>query len=519
MRVLRHLIPLRLNEAELAQVAYLAKPPPLRVAWQRLPGLLAVAVLGALAGGIVALRTRNLDDEAFEVFRTKLEAVRNDKTLGPRESAQALYLGHSFFEAIGNMPLITNVSAARYFFSLALVRKLLARWAPELGPNAAATLCTGTPGMRSVQMSRDIEALGQLALNNDHVKTVLINSTHVDANTVASLRTNPDAAAFCTAFETFLGTHGHRTTRELELASARWHEAPHTVLAMVRNQIVAKTANDNARPEGPNHTQRREALAQRLRDALDGRPLERALGVRARVLNALIATTGYYAKLRENTRYYHIMVVDVVREKVLGQATALLERGMLTHRDDAFFLTAWELDELAASRTADEVSAPDIHKIIERRRAKHRHNTGQGAPKTLGFELPAPSASGNSVADGILTGHVASPGQCRGRARVMLDPSKDANLEPGEILVAPYTDPAWTPLFLTAGAAVVEVGSYLSHAGTVARELGLPCIVDVDQCTRRIRTGDLLEVDAHRGEIRILLDTEPVSPTLGPVPS
>ncbi|MGK0171272.1 MAG: phosphoenolpyruvate synthase/pyruvate phosphate dikinase, partial [Gammaproteobacteria bacterium] len=111
----------------------------------------------------------------------------------------------------------------------------------------------------------------------------------------------------------------------------------------------------------------------------------------------------------------------------------------------------------------------------------------------------------------------ASPGHCRGRARIILDPSKDANLEPGEILVAPYTDPAWTPLFLTAGAAVVEVGSYLSHAGTVARELGLPCIVDVDQCTRRIRTGDLLEVDAHRGEIRILLDTEPVSSTFGPV--
>ncbi|MGK0171983.1 MAG: hypothetical protein ACI9W2_003717, partial [Gammaproteobacteria bacterium] len=375
MRVLHHLIPLRLNEAELAEVAYLAKPPPLRVAWKRLPGLLAVALLGALAGGIVALRTRNLDDDVFEVFRTKLEAVRNDETLGPRESAQALYLGHPFFEPIGNMPLIANVSAARYFFSLALVRKLLARWAPELGPNAGATLCTGTPGMRSVQMSRDIEALGQLALNNDHVKTMLINSAHVDASTVASLRASGNAATFCTAFEAFLDTHGHRTTRELELASARWHEAPHTVLAMVRNQVVANTEKDSARPDGPNHPQRREALAQRLRDALNRRPLERALGVRARVLNALIATTGYYVKLRENTRYYHIMVLDVVREKVLRQATALLERGMLTHRDDAFFLTAWELDELAASRTADEVSPPDIHKIIERRRAKHRHNT------------------------------------------------------------------------------------------------------------------------------------------------
>jgi rifampicin phosphotransferase len=72
------------------------------------------------------------------------------------------------------------------------------------------------------------------------------------------------------------------------------------------------------------------------------------------------------------------------------------------------------------------------------------------------------------------------------------------------VLVAPYTDPAWTPLFLTAGAAVVEVGSFLSHAGTVAREFGLPCVVDVEDCTRRIQTGDLLDVDGSRGVITIL---------------
>lgn len=87
---------------------------------------------------------------------------------------------------------------------------------------------------------------------------------------------------------------------------------------------------------------------------------------------------------------------------------------------------------------------------------------------------------------------------------MIFDPALDATLEPGEVLVAPYTDPAWTPLFLTAGAAVVEVGSFLSHAGTVAREFGMPCVVDVEDCTRRIQTGDLLDVDGSRGVITIL---------------
>jgi len=89
-------------------------------------------------------------------------------------------------------------------------------------------------------------------------------------------------------------------------------------------------------------------------------------------------------------------------------------------------------------------------------------------------------------------------------ARVVTDPGAPDALRPGEVLVAPYTDPAWTPLFLTAGAAVVEVGSYLSHAGTVAREFGLPCLVDVEGCTTRIPDGTLIEVDADAGEVRIL---------------
>ena len=87
---------------------------------------------------------------------------------------------------------------------------------------------------------------------------------------------------------------------------------------------------------------------------------------------------------------------------------------------------------------------------------------------------------------------------------MILDPSTDARLEPGEVLVAPYTDPAWTPLFLTAGAAVVEIGSYLSHAGTVAREFGKPCVVDVAEATQRIRTGDRIAIDADLGSVRIL---------------
>jgi pyruvate,water dikinase len=91
---------------------------------------------------------------------------------------------------------------------------------------------------------------------------------------------------------------------------------------------------------------------------------------------------------------------------------------------------------------------------------------------------------------------------------VILDPSIDIELKPGEILIAPYTDPAWTPLFLTAGAAVIEIGSYLSHAGTVAREFGMPCVVDLKDCTKLIHTGVRVQVDGDRGVVRLLSNNE-----------
>ena len=105
----------------------------------------------------------------------------------------------------------------------------------------------------------------------------------------------------------------------------------------------------------------------------------------------------------------------------------------------------------------------------------------------------------------MLVGDCACPGVAKGIARVIHDPTLAAELDPGDILVAPYTDPAWTPLFPGAGAIIVEVGSYLSHAGTVAREYQIPCLVDVHDCTRKIRSGQRLRVNATEGWVEIVM--------------
>ena len=115
------------------------------------------------------------------------------------------------------------------------------------------------------------------------------------------------------------------------------------------------------------------------------------------------------------------------------------------------------------------------------------------------------AAEGTTLSEGdSLTGVGGSPGTARGLARVVLDAGDPRDLQPGDVLIAPNTDPSWTPLFMSASAVVVEVGSPLSHAVIVSRELGIPAVVSVTDATKRIPNGALIEVDGTKGTVTIL---------------
>ena len=505
LAVLRYVVPLRLSDDELAKVAYLSEAPPqFRLAWLRLPGTLALGMLAILLGGVLHCRTRNLPHHALECFRKRVRATLDDSTLSPLQAAQRLYVGYRFFEPAGNMPLIVNVSAGRYFIFLALVRWLIHRWAPELEEGAAAILCAGATDISTVQMTTAVASLGQLARATAAVRSTLTDYPLGEAR--ERLAKCPQATPFLDALARFLDHHGHRAIRELEVSAPRWHEDPGPVLAMVRNLL---SQPDTTPPTAVRRTTLGTERA--LEVALGARRFESTLGIRGFILGRLIKGAQYFSTLRENTRYFHIMVVDVIRQKVLALAEQLVAEGKLRSPSDAFYLEVAELEALRGGTRVKEAAQQ-----IRLRRALHARRMACGPKVNVGFgthcSQPPDVSVGADILPGllpnilpnILMGHPASPGRHRGRARVILDPGIDATLEPGEILVAPFTDPAWTPLFLSAGAVVVEVGSYLSHAGTVARELGLPSIVDVARCTSLIRTGDLIDLDAGRGEVRIL---------------
>ena len=286
----------------------------------------------------------------------------------------------------------------------------------------------------------------------------------------------PEGAAFVAAFEQFLATYGHRGVREIELGAPRWEEDPGTLLPLVRARL--------ALPKAP-------AVA------TAPPPLDRVTGrIRRAFVDALAKRARHFGALRENTRQFHVLALTTVRRKILGLEQHLLQRGRLKCAGDIFFL---EWEEVRAL-DAEQLAWQDVEARVRTRRLAHRARDARLPPLTFNVAYLPPSTT-----VGELTGTCACAGEAIGVARIVLDPTT-AELGPGDILVAPYTDPSWTPLFPLVAAIVVETGSYLSHAGTVARELGVPCIVDVAGCLERIPNGARIHVRATAGVVVIIGD-------------
>lgn len=495
---LQRLLPFRTTAEALAEHAYAIErnAPGWELSIGKLPAFFATGVLFLLANAVLIFRTRALPDGALDSYRALCARVDADASIGPGDAMVRLLLLPRLTDAIGHFPLMVNLASLRFISRMRILGRLLRRWAPEVRSDAESVLSSGSEGVLSAEMGRGIWALAQAAKRNAQVRRILLEQP--PQRVLDELRRIEEARGFLQDLDAFLAINGHRAVKEFELRSPRWDENPAVVLGMVRNYLLIEAApvqlEDKAAAE-------RAGLIAELRSRLQALPLERAFGLRLRLILFFADQVRYFLKLRENSRFYYIMGFGVVRRKVLRIEAELLRQGKLKCRDDIFFLREAEL----AGLQDGSLHWLDVEDRIRERRIEHIRLGKMGPPKTIGIELPQKHAPATQPGGANhLQGQPASPGGFEGIARVILDPSIDVELKPGEVLVAPYTDPAWTPLFLTAGAAVVEVGSYLSHAGTVAREFGMPCVVDVPEATRKIRSGDRIAVDGNLGRVRIL---------------
>jgi pyruvate,water dikinase len=508
LKYVRPVLPFKMPDHDLIDLLYglsadIHLPMP-RLSPLKLPFFLPVLLYAYLTFGLIFARTRGMPDDFMDQYRTLCREVEENSACDPAESIQRLSLLPDFFDPVGKMPLWVNFSAARCILCLGPLKMLVRHWLPGTLPDTLTQLCSGLEGMRSTAMDHEISELAEEAGKCEPVRDLLLRWP--TEQVLSKIRKEPTARDFLKLMDRFLEKHGHRALEALELQSVRWVENPSQVIGMLRNHLLADA--ERMVPEKKGARSRIELLEADLREQLEKRPFERLFRPRWRLLHLFFKRIRYLVKLRENSRCCHVMALSVVRKKLLAVESELLAQGRLRCKGDIFFLRLRE----AAKMQKGRLDWPDVEVRIHRRRLEHLRSVRKSPRKTIGIDLPDNlERDAHSDGDGItLSGQSASPGCYEGSARVILDPSRDPELRPGEILVAPYTDPTWTPLFLTAGAAVVEVGSYLSHAGTIAREYGLPCVVDVVDCAKRIQTGDRLYVDGDQGVVRIFADNGPV---------
>jgi phosphohistidine swiveling domain-containing protein len=289
----------------------------------------------------------------------------------------------------------------------------------------------------------------------------------------------------------FLGRHGSRAVAEIDLGLPRWSEDPTHILGVLGNYLRLED------PERAPDTvfARGAAEAETMVAILTDRARRRG-ALRGRAVGVALNRTRQLAGLRELPKYDIVLVLAQARAELLEIGAELCSAGALPRADDVFFLDLREVADALDGRDVLDVAAG-------RREVYDREMARRHVPRVLLSDGTEPEASAPTpVPDGALVGVAASAGTVTGPARVVLEP-EGAYLDPGEILVAPSTDPGWTPLFLTAGGLVMEMGGANSHGAVVAREYGIPAVVGVPAAMSSIVTGQEITVDGTNGVVTL----------------
>ncbi|MGP3920453.1 PEP/pyruvate-binding domain-containing protein [Nonomuraea sp. 10N515B] len=295
----------------------------------------------------------------------------------------------------------------------------------------------------------------------------------------------------------FLDSYGFRAAAEIDVGMPRWSEDPTPLVSTIVNYL--RVTDPDQAPDL--RFERAAAKAESTIEEL-ARRARRTRPIRGRLAGSLMRRFRKLIGLREIGKFCMVPMIAAVREQLLLIGADLAGRGLLERADDIMFL---DLEEVGTAVN----DGADHREIAAARRAEYdrevRRTRIPAAVLSDGTDIEAlaPPAPAQNAGDGrTLTGTAGAAGRATGRARVIRDPAQ-ARIDPGEILVAPTTDPGWTPLFMTAAGLVSETGSPLAHGPTVAREYGIPAVVCVRDATTRIQTGQLITIDGASGTVTI----------------
>lgn len=395
------------------------------------------------------------------------------------------------FEVVFHNHMVTTAISS-------IVAGVLADACAAAGRPGDVTALIGAAGdVRSAMYARELYAVAQVVRDTPSV------AAEFDAGIdglLDRLAGCADAAVFHDRFAAFLREHGHRGPNDWELSGRTWDNTPE--LALVAIDRMRQAEHEIRGEPDP-------VVAARLRDDAIA-AVRPHLSILDRLnFDKAIRSIGWWSQAREATRDRAVRLTlpakQVYRELVRRSG----ERGGTTNATHLALLRPFdELPQYLADPTA-------LADVLAERVALHSRfaavtprffiTSADEVPSIEELEAEQATDAPDAAPTGaVLTGNAGCAGVARGRVRVVLDPDDAGDLEPGEVLVAPLTDPAWTPLFLPAAAVVVNVGALMSHAVIVSRELGIPCVVAVAEATKRLSTGMMVEVDGASGTVTVL---------------
>ncbi|KAB2340373.1 PEP-utilizing enzyme [Actinomadura rudentiformis] len=446
------------------------------------------------AAGIVWAMTAEAFPE-IDADRERAQAARDARPdLGTLSDAELVARMRSFLPELDNAFYRHDYSTLASTVAPAVIGQILASIGRE---DLLLELLSGWGEVDSAAPSFALWDLGRRIAASPALTALMDEGAKAFAAELESAEPGSDAAVFGKELDRFLHRFGCRGPNEWDIHSPSWESEPALVPALLdRLRRSPEDASPHVRHQ--RLRQRREAAAGEVRAALEADP--EALGQ----FEAALRSAHLFMPARERTKTNAVTFINEVRMAALELGRRGVRAGRFAEPADVMMLLEPELD--------DYLTDPDgLAEVIARRLREYRSLHEIEPPFIISREVPPLSSwprrdrvATTALAQGdLLTGVPGGHGTYQGRVRVIRDLAGLSALQPGEVLVAPLSDAAWTPLFMVAGAVVVDVGATNSHAVVVCRELDLPCVVSATGATERLRDGMLVTVDGDAGRVTV----------------
>ncbi len=365
---------------------------------------------------------------------------------------------------------------------LLLLQKLYKYFGPRATEVLNGLMVGGQAGITSAEHGYRLLELAELARRDEAAVKYL---TSVTSNSILWEKELPESSPFKQAFRAFIEEYGHRGVYEMDIINPRWKEDPAYLLDIIKDTMdtaglgslrVRQEAQFERTWQEVAHTvppETREEIRPAIKAAQEG------------------------AAVREMTKSVLVMAMEPYRLMAQELGKRLCRQGLINRADDVFFCAWSDLFSILHK----EWNGDGLKALVDFRKLSHKQKEALPAPDIIHREKPVFSEPVGPGSGDCLPGVAAATGKASGIARLIAHPSEGYRLHPGEILVAPSTDPAWTPLFLKAAAVVMETGGFLSHGAIVAREYGIPAVVNVAGVMHIIQDGQEIVVDGYTGRV------------------